>query len=137
MVISPPSTLSTCPLAASPLVSSQSLSAPSTASISSPPTTSSPEPSVVQSIPQSSTLTHQTDQKSTTNVISHQHARYLHTDPQLNAELTFYSESLIWVLCYYRSDQQVGCSLYQSRATAELLLKSLGYRSAQLEEESA
>ena len=53
---------------------------------------------------------------------------YQHEDPHLTAHLTFYQENFAWVLCYYRQGHAVGSSLYQSRATAELLLCSLGYK---------
>ena len=137
MMISPPSTPSDSSFTTSPLIATQSLPTPPATSPLSLSTVPSSGPSVAQPVNQSSTLTHLNDKESTSKVISHRLFRYLHTDPQLNAELTFYNEGLIWVLCYYRRDQQVGSSLYQSRATAELLLKSLGYRADELKEDSA
>ena len=62
---------------------------------------------------------------------------YQHTDPNLNADLTFHAEGYIWVLSYYRQGQTVSSTLYQSRATAELLLSSLGYQSTALRNEES
>lgn len=137
MMISPPPTSSHSSFTQAALISTQSLPA---SPVPSPPRSStvpSTEPPIVPNTVQPSTLNNQTDHASTSRGSVHRPSRYLHTDPLLNAELKFYDEGQLWVLSYYRRDQQVGSSLYQSRATAELLLKSLGYKPDESREETA
>ena len=53
---------------------------------------------------------------------------YQHRDRILHAEVQYFSEDLTWIISYYRQGHFMGNALYQSQATAELLLCSLGYR---------
>ena len=121
MVMSPLSTspLSTSPLSTSPLSTSDTARSTLTQTDTSVMTSELPNPE-------------SDDRKVATMTFTYQH-----TDPNLNADLTFHAEGYIWVLSYYRQGQTVSSTLYQSRATAELLLSSLGYQSTALRNEES
>ena len=56
------------------------------------------------------------------------YARYVHPDFLLSAQLYYDFTYGLWVLTYLKSGEKLSSTLYQSEATAILLLKSLGYK---------
>jgi hypothetical protein len=52
---------------------------------------------------------------------------YEHTDSSLGALLSFDPHCGVWIVEYYREQKFISSALYLSRATALLMLGSLGY----------